>query len=65
MVFTDACGSGFVPATTSGCRQCQRGTFRRQNQDATCTDCPSGFTTRSTGATGPDMCVRMYDFCHI
>ena len=47
----------------SECVPCKKGTYRSVLADASCTDCPSGSTTRTSGATSIAECKLLCDGC--
>ena len=54
------CGAGNYYDSVS-CRPCPKGTYNPNPQATSCTKCPAGFTTVTTGSTEAKSCIRYVD----
>ena len=51
----------FLNTATNQCEMCPVGTYNSQWWVESCTDCPSGFTTKTTGMATSTRCYRTWD----
>ena len=63
------CGAGYYSvypnATGCECNICPIGTYNNRDSTASCTSCPSGWTTLQTGTTVYFHCRQSKKFCNL